>query len=169
MRDRDREREREAETQAEGEAGSPQGTRCGTRSQVSRITPWAEGSSKPLSLLGCPVGLFQHLGLRLSIRMSAAQLSAAQRRPRVNRYRIPIPLTPETRDCAHSPDILKNPVLTIMSDGSRSYLPLHAFGSGHEPGVQGSSPTSGSLRGACFFLCLCLSLSCSLSLWVSHE
>ena len=38
-----REREREAETQAEGEAGSMQGARCGTRSWVSRITPWAEG------------------------------------------------------------------------------------------------------------------------------
>ena len=33
----------EAETQAEGEAGSMQGARCGTRSLVSRITPWAEG------------------------------------------------------------------------------------------------------------------------------
>ena len=31
-----------------------------------------------------------------------------------------------------------------------------AFGSGCDPGVLGSSPTSGSLRGACFFLCLCL-------------
>ena len=37
------EREREAETQAEGEAGSVQGARRGTRSQVSRIRPWAEG------------------------------------------------------------------------------------------------------------------------------
>ena len=35
--------EREAETQAEGEAGSLQGVRHGTRSRVSRITPWAEG------------------------------------------------------------------------------------------------------------------------------
>ena len=45
VRDRERERERgrEAETQAEGEAGSMQGARCGTRSQDSRITPWAEG------------------------------------------------------------------------------------------------------------------------------
>ena len=33
----------EAETQAEGEAGSMLGARCGTRSQDSRITPWAEG------------------------------------------------------------------------------------------------------------------------------
>ena len=40
---RDRDRDREAETQAEGEAGSMQGARCGTRSQVSRVTPWAEG------------------------------------------------------------------------------------------------------------------------------
>ena len=36
-------REREAETQAEGEAGSMQGARCGIRSQVSRIAPWAKG------------------------------------------------------------------------------------------------------------------------------
>ena len=35
-------REREAETQAEGEADSMQGARHGTRSQVSRIMPWAE-------------------------------------------------------------------------------------------------------------------------------
>ena len=40
---KDREREREAETQAEGEAGSMQGARCGTRSQDSKIMPWAEG------------------------------------------------------------------------------------------------------------------------------
>ncbi|XP_077766113.1 NPC intracellular cholesterol transporter 2 isoform X6 [Canis aureus] len=38
--------EREAETQAEGEAGSMQGARRGTRSPVSRITPWAEGGAK---------------------------------------------------------------------------------------------------------------------------
>ena len=43
MRDTQKERETETETQAEGEADSMQGARCGTRSQVSRITPWAEG------------------------------------------------------------------------------------------------------------------------------
>ena len=50
----ERDTEREAETQAEGEAGSMQGARCGTRSQVSRITPWAEAGAKPLSHPGCP-------------------------------------------------------------------------------------------------------------------
>ena len=30
-----------------------QGARCGTRSQDSRITPWAS-DTKPLSRLGCP-------------------------------------------------------------------------------------------------------------------
>ncbi|XP_077720726.1 cotranscriptional regulator ARB2A isoform X19 [Canis aureus] len=41
-----------------------------------------------------------------------------------------------------------------------------AFCPGRDPGVLGSSPTSGSLHGACFSLCLylCLSLSVSLSL-----
>ena len=40
----DRERgEREAETQGEGEAGSMPGALRGTRSQDSRITPWAKG------------------------------------------------------------------------------------------------------------------------------
>ena len=39
----DRHREREAEIQEEGEAGSMPGARCGTLSQVSRITPWAKG------------------------------------------------------------------------------------------------------------------------------
>ena len=56
MRDREREREREkeAETQVEGEAGSMQGVQCGTRSLVSRITPWAEGGAKPLGRRGYP-------------------------------------------------------------------------------------------------------------------
>ena len=44
----------EAETQAEGEAGAIQGARRGTQSLVSRIRPWAEGSTKPLSHQGCP-------------------------------------------------------------------------------------------------------------------
>ena len=47
----------ERETQAEGEAGSMQGARRGTRSRVSRITPWAVGSDKPLSHPGCPVSI----------------------------------------------------------------------------------------------------------------
>ena len=46
---RDTEREREAETQAEGKAGSMQGARRGTQSQVSRIMPWAEGGAKLLT------------------------------------------------------------------------------------------------------------------------
>ena len=46
--------EKEAETQAEGEAGSMQGNWCGTRSGVSRVTPWAKGAAKPLSHPGCP-------------------------------------------------------------------------------------------------------------------
>ena len=37
-----------------------------------------------------------------------------------------------------------------------------AFGPGRDPGVQGWSPASGSLHGACFSLCLCLCLSLSL-------
>ena len=47
----------EAETQAEGEAGPTQGAQHGTRSQVSRITPWAEGGTKLLSQPGCPESL----------------------------------------------------------------------------------------------------------------
>ena len=38
-----------------------------------------------------------------------------------------------------------------------------AFGSGHDPRVLGSSPTSPSLQGACFSLCLCLCLSLCIS------
>ena len=38
-----------------------------------------------------------------------------------------------------------------------------AFSSGHDPGVPGPSPTSGSLQGACFSLRLCLCLSLCLS------
>ena len=48
-----RDAEREAETQAEGEAGSMQGAQHETRSQVSRIPPWAEGGAKLLSHEGC--------------------------------------------------------------------------------------------------------------------
>ena len=59
MRDTHREREREAETQAEGDAGPKQGARRGTRSWVSRITPGAEGSTKSLSHLGCPLLVFE--------------------------------------------------------------------------------------------------------------
>ena len=51
---RDTHTEREAETQAEEEAGSMQGARRGTRSQVSRITPQASGCAKPLRHWGCP-------------------------------------------------------------------------------------------------------------------
>ncbi|XP_048964208.1 cotranscriptional regulator ARB2A isoform X19 [Canis lupus baileyi] len=51
---RDTESKIEAETQAEGEAGPMQGARRGTRSQVSRITPRAEGGTKPLNHWGCP-------------------------------------------------------------------------------------------------------------------
>ena len=39
-----------------------------------------------------------------------------------------------------------------------------AFDAGPDPGVPGSSPTLGSLHGACFSLCLCLCLYLSLSL-----
>ena len=53
-----RENEREAETQAEGEAGSMQEARCGTGSQVSRITPQAAGGAKLLRLWGCPIQWF---------------------------------------------------------------------------------------------------------------
>ena len=35
---------------------------------------------------------------------------------------------------------------------------------GHDPGDLGSSPTSGSLHGACYSLCLCLCLSLAVSL-----
>ena len=62
MRDTERKREREAETQAEGEAGSMQGAQRGTRSQVSRIPPWAKGGTKPLSHPGCPINCFIYLG-----------------------------------------------------------------------------------------------------------
>ena len=42
-----------------------------------------------------------------------------------------------------------------------------AFSPGPDPRDLGSSPTSGSLQGACFSLCLCLCLSLSLSLSLS--
>ena len=43
-----------------------------------------------------------------------------------------------------------------------------AFGSGCDSGVLGSSPTLGSLHGACLSLCLCLCLSvCVCLLWIN--
>ena len=44
-----------------------------------------------------------------------------------------------------------------------------AFGLVRGPWVPGSSPTSGSLRGACFSLCLCICLSLSASLWINKN
>ena len=38
-----------------------------------------------------------------------------------------------------------------------------AFSPGRDPGAPGSGPTSASLHGACFSLCLCLPLSVCLS------
>ena len=65
-----RDTEREAETQAEGEVSSMQGAQHGTRSQVSRIRPWAEGGAKPLSHPGCPKSTFLndfcHIGINFS-------------------------------------------------------------------------------------------------------
>ena len=56
------ERQREAETQAEGEAGKQAGSMQGawrrTWSRVSRIRPWAEGSTKLLSHPGAPISHF---------------------------------------------------------------------------------------------------------------
>ena len=56
--------------------------------------------------------------------------------------------------------------LSYQRQGDPGWLSglVPAFGSGHDPGVPGSSPTSGSLHGACFSLCLCLCLF----LCVSH-
>ena len=42
-----------------------------------------------------------------------------------------------------------------------------AFSPGRDPGDSGLSPTSGSLHGACFSLCLCLCLSLTFALCVS--
>ena len=61
----ERHRESEAETQAEREAGSTQGAQYGTRSWVSRITPWAEGGTKPLSH---PIIIYIHYG-KLNIKL----------------------------------------------------------------------------------------------------
>ena len=51
-------KEGERERQAEGEAGFMQGAQCGTRSRVSRITPWAEGGAKLLSHPGIPSSMY---------------------------------------------------------------------------------------------------------------
>ena len=47
-----------AETQAEGEAGSMHRAWRGTRSRISRITPWAAGGAKPLRHRGCLIFSF---------------------------------------------------------------------------------------------------------------
>ena len=51
---RDTERDREAETQTEGEAGSLQGARCVTRSQILGSHPGPEADAQPLSHPGVP-------------------------------------------------------------------------------------------------------------------
>ena len=60
--------EREAETQEEGEAGSMPGARRGTRSQDSRITPWAKAGAKLLSHPGIPpTTLFPFFSIALPV------------------------------------------------------------------------------------------------------
>ena len=63
-----------------------------------------------------------------------------------------------------------DPSLNLSSFGEPGWLSglSTTFGPGRDPGDPGSSPTSGSPRGACFSLCLCC-VSASLSLCVSHE
>ena len=68
IHERHTQREKETKTQAEGEAGSMQGAWRGTRSRVSRITPWAEGGAKPLRHPGCPRFLFLNLISEMSIK-----------------------------------------------------------------------------------------------------
>ena len=52
MRDTERERGRDTDR---GRSRLHAGSLTGTPSQVSRITPWAEGGAKPLSHRGCPL------------------------------------------------------------------------------------------------------------------
>ena len=52
MRDIYREKGRDTDR---GRCSFHAGSGCGTRSGVSRIMPWAESSTKPLSHSGCPV------------------------------------------------------------------------------------------------------------------
>ena len=54
--------ETEAETQAEGKAAPTQEARCGTQSQDSRITPWAEGRHLTAEPPGDPIELFAFSG-----------------------------------------------------------------------------------------------------------
>ena len=51
---RDTQRKREAEIQAKGEAGSPQGARCGTRSQIPGSCPEPKADAQLLSHSGIP-------------------------------------------------------------------------------------------------------------------
>ena len=56
-----RERERGRDTGRGRSRLHAPGAQRGTRSQVSRITPWAEGGAKLLSHPGCPRSLTSHL------------------------------------------------------------------------------------------------------------
>ena len=58
-RERERERERQRHRQREKQAPC-RDPGVGTWSRVSRIRPWAEGGTKPLSHLGCPKTWFLH-------------------------------------------------------------------------------------------------------------
>ena len=78
--------------------------------------------------------------------------------------------------CFHSPWGVTNAANRLPAEhlahlwGQESQLEGHlggqrwsvCCGPGHDPGVPGLSPPSGSLHGACFSLCLCLCLSLSL-------
>ena len=76
-----------------------------------------------------------------------------------------------SRDAEKGFDKMQHPFLILKNHVRDPWVAqrfsVPAFGPGRDPGVLGSSPTSGSLHGVCFSLCLCLCLSLSLSLSLS--
>ncbi|CAD7668187.1 unnamed protein product [Nyctereutes procyonoides] len=59
---------------------------------------------------------------------------------------------------------LKGDKKKLPCEGGEKRDECTAFSPGRDPGDLGSSPTSGSLRGACFSVCLCLCHFLSVSL-----
>ena len=161
-----------------------QGDRHGTRSWVPKIRPWAVGGAKLLSHLGCPIRMsFKENWQSYLWHLYLFYLKTWKIKNKNLKFLLDITscqfwIKAPSDTIGNAETLLKgilcsrSYILFVIYD-SNLKLPIlgipgwlsglvPAFGPGHDPGVLGSSPASGSLHGACFSVCLCLCLSLSL-------
>ena len=161
--------EREAETQAEGEAGSALGAPRGTRSWDSRIPPWTKDRRQTAEPPRDPqhfnilVVILLPLAVEWFYRQNSLPTPAAHMRIHTHTHVQELcglgQFTSPVRACLLVYKVKRQDPWVAQRFST-------AFSPGPDPGDPGSSPTSGSLHGACFSLS-CVSASLSLSLSVS--